>query len=593
MNSSAAAPNFGGFLSSVFYGDEPENACVIDPSNCGVGILVTGDFFKDGKTDVVTLEYDGTLNVLRNDGSGGFQAPKSYASAAAATGFFFIGAAYASDLNNDGYPDIVALDLSNNQFLNNGDGTFADPVAMPSLAAGSLGAIAIGDVNHDGNADVVAISYNAIDYTQSTITVQTFLGNGDGTFAAPTAALTETAAAPSFVEVESQGITLADLNHDGSLDLVSVIDNYFSPNIGEITATVALGNNSGAFPSFSTATPVLTVPASNPFQLYLNNDGKIDLVFSAEFGIFTALGKGDGTFQPAVSAVNNGVDGSFQLAFADVNGDGYIDLINCGYFTGILPGNGDGTFSAASADYLTDGGGGNSFAFVDVNNDGIPDFIQAEGDYRKVSVMTGRGDGTYSGAPVITDPANGVDAGNLILQTAADVTGDGNTDLIETNQPYGEVAHLVTGVGSGNGKFSFVSALSDTDYGGAFVQPATADFDGDGKQDIVLTGARGYLAVALSNGDGTFKTPVPITLGSLDCPLNYVGTGNIQHNGKQGLIAAYGGDPGCGGPDGAASGYYVIVGNGDGTFAAPKFNALGGELSAHPPRLRKATSSAR
>ena len=98
------------------------------------------------------------------------------------------------------------------------------------------------------------------------------------------------------------------------------------------------------------------------------------------------LGKGDGTFQPAIAYDSGGVD-SRAVAIADVNGDGKLDLVvansgDCsnGCYVGqdvsVLLGNGDGTFQPAVA-Y---GSGGNrpfSVAVADVNEDGKPDLLVA------------------------------------------------------------------------------------------------------------------------------------------------------------------------------------------------------------------------
>jgi hypothetical protein len=589
----SATPNFGGFLSAPLFNTELRTACVTDPYNCGVGIAVNGDFDKDGKPDIATLEYDGTLNILLNDGSRGLKLPMAYGTLTAAANSFSIASAQVTDVNNDGYPDVVALDLSGNHFLvyvNQRDGSFAEPVVVASRADGSIGSMAVADVNHDGKVDVVIISYYSVNYTWSKMTVQTFLGNGDGTFASPTPALTTINHVRAFTEIEPNGLALADVNHDGSLDLISVLENRTSQNTGQITVSVTLGNNSGAFSGFSPSLPVMVVNTYDGFRLFmtsggiyavdLNKDGILDLVLSGQFEIFTALGNGDGTFQSTAEAMGGkGTVGSYQLAFADVNNDGNVDLINNGYFTSVYPGRGDGTFGSALSNYISSGGGSNSMAVVDLNGDEILDLVQAEGTYRKISVLYGRGDGTYTGATMLSSPATGIEAGNLTLEVAADVTGDGNTDLVELNQPFGQRAHLVTAVSDGKGNFNYMSALSDGEFPSyTFIQPVAADFNGDGKQDIILSGPYGSLWVALSNGDGTFQPPIAISLGAIDCQQAYAAVGDLRHNGKQSIVIAYPGDSACGGPDSTPSGYFIIPGNGDGTFGTPQFQPFGGEL---------------
>jgi hypothetical protein len=94
--------------------------------------------------------------------------------------------------------------------------------------------------------------------------------------------------------------------------------------------------------------------------------------------VFIGDGKGNGTFQPAVTY---GSDGGLLLSVvvANVNGDGKPDLVvangnvcgtvSCDGSVGVVLGNGDGTFQPAT----TSGSGGRdafSVALADVNGDG-------------------------------------------------------------------------------------------------------------------------------------------------------------------------------------------------------------------------------
>jgi hypothetical protein len=597
--SAVVSPSFGGFVAAPLYSGEPGSACIVDPYNCGINILASGDFNKDGKPDLAIFQYDGTLNVLLNNGSGGFMPPVAYGATTAVANNYGIVSAQVADVNNDGYPDLLALDTNNNQFLvflNQKNGTFAAPVAVPNPANGSAGAMAAGDVNHDGNVDVVVVSYNAVSSNQSQAIVQTFLGNGDGTFANPTAALTAVSQIPvPFTLIESGGLALADINNDGSLDLITILDEYIQLQFFQaqlqLVVSVAMGNNTGAFTSFSNATPTLIEGpysalgccnnyVSGIYPVDLNNDGKVDLVVDAGYDVLSLLGNGNGSFQSPVETAPTTVTANPEtLQFADVTGDGYLDLIDDSDFITVSPGNGDGTFGSPLSNYAT---GAFRMAAVDMNGDGILDLIALEEEYRSVSVFYGRGDGTYIGAPLLTSPVGAADPTTLTLELAADVTGHGNTDLIEVYEPEPQQgAQLLTGIGDGKGNFNYIAAFP-ADQGvfsnDTFVQPVSADFNGDGRQDIILSGTHGALSVALSNGDGTFQSPVAISLGALDCPVAYAAIGDLQNNGKQSLVVPYPGDAACGGPDGTVSGYFVIPGNGDGTFSTPQFQPFGNEL---------------
>jgi hypothetical protein len=78
----------------------------------------------------------------------------------------------------------------------------------------------------------------------------------------------------------------------------------------------------------------------------------------------------------------------------------------------------------------------------------------------------------------------------------------------------------------------------------------TADFNGDGKTDIVTCNSQG-LIILLSNGDGTFRqlSPIPLTQGVTPCLV-----ADVNQDGKLDLIL-------CGGGP-----WQLLLGNGDGTF---------------------------
>ena len=86
------------------------------------------------------------------------------------------------------------------------------------------------------------------------------------------------------------------------------------------------------------------------------------------------------------------------------------------------------------------------------------------------------------------------------------------------------------------------------------------------------------MLVALSNGDGTFATPVSLGLPAKPCPVYYGAAGDLNGDGKMDLVIPYGGDKVCGSTAGTVSGYYVALGNGDGTFGTATFVTYGSVL---------------
>jgi len=132
---------------------------------------------------------------------------------------------------------------------------------------------------------------------------------------------------------------------------------------------------------------------------------------------------------------------------------------------------------------------------------------------------------------------------------AADLNKDGKADLLVYNAGDGSVTTLL---GTGNGTFQPGPSISPP-AGAEVIQGSGSmiigDFNGDGSVDLLIQ-APFYQAVALGNGDGTFQTPVTVSISGT--PLVY----DVNGDGKDDLIATY-----------SSGGLFVQLSNGDGTFA--------------------------
>jgi Bacterial Ig-like domain (group 3)/FG-GAP-like repeat len=606
---SGTAPNWGGFLSPAFYPTRLESSCVIDSLNCGVAVAVAADVDKDGKPDIVALQYDGTLNVLLNNGSGGFAAPVAYSNPNVSTSFILEG--YAADVNNDGYPDFVALDRFNNNlllYLNLKNGTFGTPTAItPSSGFGSVGSFAIGDVNNDGKLDVVTLASNTtVAYSNSTVAVQTYLGGGDGTFQT-TANLTQTFTVAASVNLSGNlAVTLGDLNNDHFLDIAVVLEEYtqgtgWIETAGTLVATTALNKRDGSFGPLNATIPVsvpyavtpdiplVDIVTSGVQILDVNGDSNPDLLVdvsgsgATSVALVTALGDGSGGYSSVVQTPDPGAN--VQIVYTDVNGDGIPDAILENAQLQVWTGKGDGTFqivaNGASSDgssYIVDGGGGQSIALADFNGDGNLDVAQLAGDYMQLAVFAGNGKGAFNGALALASTTDPTLESPLRLEDVADVQGKGYSSAIYLDFS-GKLPQVVTGVSDGKGNFTYsVGLTSAAAPKMEYLQPVQADFNGDGKQDLLFVNTDNSVSVALSNGDGTFGAPKSLALPSLNCEPNYAAAGDLDKDGNIDVVLTYGGDASCGGSGGNVSGYFTALGKGDGTFQTPIFTAFGSEL---------------
>ena len=284
------------------------SSAVIYPVGSFPTDITTSDLVNNGLTDLIVANGgSGTIGVLFGNGDGTFQAEKEVAEISG------VYAVVAGDFNNDGNPDIAAVQPLEKQgsnvwiLLGNGDGTFRDPVAYQT-GAESL-KIAIGDFNNDRNLDLATADYN--EGVAGGISI--LLGNGDGTF--KTAQAFGTPLAPL-------SLVVADFNHDGNEDLAA--GTFSNPGF-----SVLLGAGDGTF-----GKPILyglQAPFTSITSGDFNGDGSMDVAGVGDTGhgdagnVNVALGLGDGTFLSATSYACCRTAG--QVVSANLNHDRYPELV--------------------------------------------------------------------------------------------------------------------------------------------------------------------------------------------------------------------------------------------------------------------------
>jgi hypothetical protein len=326
------------------------------------------------------------------------------------------------------------------------------------------------------------------------------------------------------------------------------VTNPGTPNRVSNLAFVQVGNPSTALNLVSTAYTAQNTTLGVA-QADFNGDGNLDLVVSNWSGdsLSIFLGNGDGTFQTAQNISLSGTSGyPFGVAVGDFNNDGNIDIA-VGYQSNtgisILLGKGDGTFQAAQTVaagsdtyYLTTG---------DFNGDGNLDIAVTNAGTDTVSVLLGKGDGTFNTAVTYSVPTE-----SWFIHTA-DLNGDGNLDLIACSYEGPDISVLL-----GKGDGTFQTAVTYT-TGQNLVDVAIGDFNSDGKLDMIASGPAGNnVYLLLGNGDGTFQTAQPIAVGF---STYEIATADLNADGKLDLALQRSG-----------SEVATMLGNGDGTFQAPQ-----------------------
>jgi hypothetical protein len=267
----------------------------------------------------------------------------------------------------------------------------------------------------------------------------------------------------------------------------------------------------------------------------IDNDGDLDLlltgldVFAGQYVSNLYINDGQGNFS---LAVNNPFDvlfgaSSSSMAFADVNGNGYDDLLITGLNTEgehqayLYFNNGDGNFSKG-LDTSFEGVWLSSVAFADVDGDGDQDlFISGENiDGIPISNLY-KNDGNGIFTKEIGTLFSGVASGSIAF---ADVDGDSDFDLLITGSSnYSDPPIAELYINDGNGNFAL---SADTAFlGVTYSDLAFADVDGDGDQDVFIAGnlAIGQSAnLYVNDGSGSFTLAVEVPfIGTINGTVDF------------------------------------------------------------------------
>jgi hypothetical protein len=428
------------------------NGLLSTPQYFAAGTLLTavatGDFNGDGYQDVVALSSNGapvnpTTSVIEllGNGDGTLQSAQTIYSVTGKLTYL-----KSADLNGDGISDLVVAGPGYSTaitiMLNTGSGTFTPQnVSVPNGSI--LGSIAVGDVNGDGRPDLI-VSASSATYL--------LLNNGNGAFGAP-----------SFAAAGGTSLMfLADFNGDGKTDLLT-----FGGNSGSYTAYLELGNGAGGF----TYSGSLSLPNLIAAIADVNNDGHVDLICAGTSGsgyqdFYVYMGNGNGTFQSAIHSQNYW--GIFSVpAVADVNGDGYLDLVCAGESNDapvVFAGSGSGSFTEASA--VAPGTSSATVAVADLNQDGRPDVVVASGS--QISTVLGTGYLTGQAYSVSPAPAS---LSNSVLRLSA-TTIDVNTTATLTLQTEDSGGNNLTSGGLG------VTFYQTSGTSGLSIGPVRDNFNG-------------------------------------------------------------------------------------------------------------------
>jgi hypothetical protein len=212
-------------------------------------------------------------------------------------------------------------------------------------------------------------------------------------------------------------------------------------------------------------------------MLLLQNGSVAKNVPNSARRLFISKNNGHASFASPVIQLINPTPSC--IATGDLNKDGKIDLVTGQSLSiDVHLNNGTNTLFNAPVTYATSESP-YDILVTDLNNDGNLDIAACtEFNHEGMSVLLGKGNGTFQAAQNYNG-AYSPDLRNESGITSGDIDGDGDVDILVGNYASNDISLYLN---NGNGSFTF-TARTGMYYG--VESPVYADFNGDGKKDIV------------------------------------------------------------------------------------------------------------
>jgi hypothetical protein len=495
---------------------------VISADVQGTGSVFAADLDGDGDMDVLSASRnDGKVAWYENlDGEGSFGS-QELLSADAAGAITVV----AADLDGDGDLDVVAgsdSDDSIRWFENGGSGDFSDEFLLTDTAV-AVTAVVAADLDDDGDLDIVFTSRD-----DNTVGWFPNLGPGDDSLEfGPERVI-------SLDDLGPNALYAADLDGDGLLDLAIA---------GRTGDTVTWHKNlgGGLFDG-----PRLinnrAEGASGVFAADLDADGDLDLISTSRLDNKVSVYRNEdglGTFSAEQVLSSQGFLGAQQVDAADVDGDGDLDVVASSFNSDTVSWfenvNGNGTFGPERiiSDRVN---GAEAVLIADLDGDGDGDAVSASFFDSKLAWYENvDGNGSFGPQRIVSGDSIGLEH-----VAAADIDGDGDIDLLSVSRADDKIAWYrnIDGLGTFDAQIIVSAALSEPTF------VLAADIDGDGDLDIL---ANGYDPENSSlgwfeniDGDGTFG---PENLITRDVLLpTAIDTADFDGDGDLDVVVSSGGD---------------------------------------------------
>lgn len=476
----------------------------------------------------------------------------------------------ASDVNGDGHPDLVTLNVDSapngivtqvpvdmSILLGDGQGSFLPEKRQStgrSVAVNlfELPRLVAGEFTGDGKVDLALLVLNAATVSGGLFNTQsdlwTYAGNGDGTFQLPAAAQSLTSSAFT----RRRELFAADINGDSKLDLVTSEQLLISDGHGSFDVSTVTGEAG-----------VRVIGVAD-----FDRDAHADLLTETiRGGLSTSLAllhnNGTGGFT-SIASPTAGIQASGEGFAVDVNGDQRLDWLTPSssltltyYLT-----NPDLTLQKYQALPIS------SISFTarqfpnvtsaDINADGRPEILTTRQGDEGIVVVQGLGAGSFF-TPLDTLPRiNGPNTFPVLTgsRRLVDVDGDGTLDLagFGRTSSISSVESFQVFRGKGDNTFRASQVIST-------VLPvfALGKVDGDTRLDVITSDGLGNVYLLRGQGDGTFGSRefvASLGLDGFSNSLRLIEVADVDGDGRADVAAM------------TRRGMTMLPGNGDGTFRA-------------------------
>lgn len=549
--------------------------------------LLTGDFNSDGKTDVLVSRSNiGYVRLYPGNGNGTFGSPISIAVGMNPWG------STAGDFNKDGKLDVAVVNNASDTvsiLLGTGSGLSTTPITINTI--NDPISIQMGDFNNDSKVDLAIVGFDSS-------TLQVLMGDGAGNFGSattysigtnPFSVITGKFNADSSIDIAtanygSDNVSFLANNCCGTLVLIpSALQNTIAGAFYNQPISIEGGGKYSYVVTAGTLPPGLQIStdyASGLISGVINQPGTYNFTITASTSACSSTTSRNYTIvvgnpQPYTSYTTNTIaagSSPFTVITADLYGDGKTGLVvtnNASNTVSTFVGDGVGNFTADET--LATDAGPVGVAVGDFNEDGQGDIVTANAAGRSISVILSKPSVVVGNGPVpssFADAANYGFSNSVNAVAVGDFNQDGHQDIAiavdgQTIVGINLNAYVIIFTGNGDGTFTVGGRIEITLAVTKIKSLAVADFNKDGKQDIVIANYNNKnLTVCLATGANSFsKTLVDVAAGPISVKI-----GDFNKDGNLDVVSSNFG----------ANTVSVSLGNGNGGFSASTAYQSGG-----------------